>query len=138
MPASSGDRVVVGKAQPERLRLAGAQALELVVEPRRVGRRADFDRHAFVLRLLAGLAFLVERLALEIDDERVTVAGHAVFDRLEARRAFAQPLERLIDGRVLDRDRRAPHFDRCELAGIERRHDVELGLEGERLALFDA
>ena len=113
------------------------QPLQLVVEAGRIGGRADLHGHAFVLGLLARLAGLVERLALEIDDDRVAVAGDAVLDRLEARRAFAQPLERLIDGRVVDRDRRPPHLDRRELAGIERRHDVELGLEGERLPLFE-
>ena len=93
---------------------------ELGVESGRVRRRADLDGHAFVLFLLAGLAVLVERLALEIDDERVAIVGGAALDRLEARRAFAQPLERLVDGFVFDVDRRPPHFDRRELAGIER------------------
>ena len=44
---------------------------------------------------------------------------------------------RLIDRGILDCNRRAPYLDGRELARIERRHDVELGLEGERLALFN-
>jgi hypothetical protein len=55
-----------------------------------------------MFRLLARVSFLVKRLPLEIDDDRVTVADDAIFDRLEARRALAQLFERLIDGRVLD------------------------------------
>ena len=59
------------------------------------------------------------------------------FDRLEARRAFAQPLERLIDGFVFNLDRRAPDFDRFELARIEGGHDVELGLKVSGWPFFE-
>ena len=58
-------------------------------------------------------------------------------DRLEPGGALAQPLERLVDGLVLDRRLRAPQFDRRQVAGIERRHDVERGGKRERLALLD-
>ena len=65
---------------------------------------ADLDGHAFVFGLLAGLTVLVEALTLDVDDDGVTGGRDAVFDRFEARGAIAQLFERLIDGRVFDRD----------------------------------
>ena len=67
-------------------------------------------------------------LALEVDDQRVAL-GHAALDRLEARGAFAQPLERLLHGVVVDGHRGASQLDVAEVARIERRHHVEGGGE---------
>ena len=90
-----------------------------------------------MLFLRRRLARLIDRLPLDIDHQGVALLGHARFHRLEACRALAQALERLIDRFVFDVDGGAPHFDRGEIAGIKRRHHVELRLERQRLALFE-
>ena len=46
------------------------------------------------------------RVALEVDVDGVAVIDAAAFDRLEPRRAIAQPLQRLIDRLVVDGARR--------------------------------
>ena len=82
-------------------------------------------------------AFLVRALPLERDDDGVAGLDDAGLDRFVTRRALAQPLERLRHGFVFDRDRGLGRLDRAEVARIETRHDVERGLEGEGLALFE-
>ena len=129
--------VVVGKAQPERLLGTRREPLKLIVQPRWIRGRADLDWHALMAALLTGGAVLAEALALEIDDRGVAVANHAVFDRLEPRRALAQLIQRLIHAGVVDRRRTAPRLDGREIARIEGGEDVELRLEGQRLTLFD-
>ena len=43
----------------------------------------------------------------------------------------------MVDRVVFDGARWLGRFDRRQVAGIERRNDVERGLEGERLAFFE-
>ena len=50
------------------------------------------------------------RLAHQIDDHRVAGLDRAALDRLVPGRALAQPLQRLLDGVVLDGGRRPPQL----------------------------
>jgi hypothetical protein len=85
----------------------------------------------------AGLAILVKTLTLDVEHHGVTVSDDAFFDGLEARGALAQLLKRLIDGLVLDLDRRTARFDAAEVTWIEGRQHVELRLERERLSFLE-
>ena len=76
-------------------------------------------------------------LALEVDHDGVAGLDAAAFHRLEPGRAVAQALERLVDGVLVDDDRRAAALDRREVARVEGRHHVEGGRERERLAFVD-
>ena len=90
-----------------------------------------------VLVELTALAVLIRALALEADHHRVARFDGAALDRFVPRVAFAEALERLVDGLVFDGRRRLGRLDGAEVAGIETRDHVEGGLEGERLAFFE-
>ena len=85
--------------------LAHRHPEHLVVEPGRIGRGAHVDRHLLVLVGRGDDAVGAGGLPLQVDDQGVAL-GHAAFDRLEPRGAFAQPLERGLHGVVVDRHRR--------------------------------
>ena len=115
---------------------AGLEAEQLLVESRRVGFRAELDADVLV-HVGAGVRLATRVPPLEIEHDGVAVIDAASFDRLEPRRAIAQPLQRRLHRFVVDRIRRAPERDRREIAGIEWRDRVERRREGQRLAFFD-
>ena len=92
--------------------LARLEARQLLVEAGRVGRGADVDGHVVVaigVRLAGATASGASSAwrrgrALEIKHDRVADLDPAPLDRLVARGALAQPRERLVDRRVVDRD----------------------------------
>src|SRR2546428_772412 len=82
------------------------EAEELLVEAGRIRFRAELDADVGVP---VGRA---PRVApLEVHDQRVAVIDAAAFDRLEARRAIAQALQRELHRFVVDRARRAAQGD---------------------------
>ena len=83
------------------------------------------------------LALFVGASALECDDHSMAGFDDAGFNRFEARVALAKALERLVDGLVFDGARGFRRLDRRQVAGIERRDDIERGFESERLAFFE-
>ena len=111
----------------------------LLVEARRVGRRAHLDRHARCAGLPSPRSpSLSGALAHQVDHDGVAGLDRAAVDRLESRGALAAAVP--APGRWR-RPRRRPAAVRTSIvatvAGIERRHDVERGREGQRLALLD-
>ena len=87
MPGQLRHRVVVGIAQAERFGLVRRHALELVVEARADWLGAPISTGTpSCFSLSPALPCFVERLALEIDDERVTLA-----DRRRPRPARSGP-----------------------------------------------
>src|SRR4029079_12910620 len=127
-----GDGVVGRVFHREALRLPDGHAHDLVVEARRVRRGAN--RHGDVFVRVRGLR---ARLAHQIDDGRVAGLDRTGLDRLLRGGALAQPLERLLDGVVLEGDRRLAQLQRAVVARIERRHGLEIRRELQRLAFLD-
>ena len=150
-----GDRVVVRVLDLEGFFVAFVESDQLLVEPGRVRRGADFDRDAVVL---VGLRFgrrlrrrrlardhdqrLVrfvpwERGPLQVHHHRVALLDPAPLDRLVARRAFAQAGERFVHRRVLDLRGFLIERDGGVVARLDRRHGFEGRGELQRLAFFD-
>ena len=75
--------------------------------------------------------------AREVDQQRVAGRRRTVFDRMPARGALLQLLERLIDGADFEHRRRLAQRDARVLARLDRRQRLEVRHERQRLAFFD-
>ena len=115
-----GDAVVVGVGDREALVGAVVQADQLVIEAGRVrrARRARSDTWSCL-----SVGPCTPALSVPWRSRSTTTVCPATtapaFDRLEARGALAQPLERLFDGLVLHGRRRALGLDGGEVARVE-------------------
>ena len=118
----------------------------MLVEARWIRPAPDVDRDVLVaIGLFLGLAAL--RLfaflgwrdgnADHVHEDRVAVGNSAIFDRLVARRAFAQLLERLFHGLVVDADRLLAQREARVIARVDWGNRFERGRELQRLAFLD-
>ena len=113
---------------------AGLEALQLVVESRRVGLAADLDDHVVVV---VGLFARRRRLALDVERHGVAVLDAASFDRLEPRRAalqLASVFSTASSSSVTAGRRSEIVFQR---ARIDRRQRLERGGKCERLTFVE-
>ena len=112
------------------------EAEQLLVEAGRVRRRAELD--ADVRVWLSGVPAVGVACRSRSSDDRVAVVDAAAFDRLEARGALAQPLQRLVDRLVVDRGSTARRSEIVEKSpGSNGGTRVERRGERQRLAFLE-
>ena len=120
------DGVVLRVGHRERARRARLQSDQLVVEPGRIRVAADLDAHP--LEMLRRRARLVRQPPLEIDGQHVAPLRRALGDRFQLRAPLAQPLDGLLHGAGVHRDRLLAQRER----GIVARVDLRVPSRGAR------
>ena len=123
--------VVVGEGDLDRALVAGARALELVLEAGHEAAGAELDH--LVAALAAGERLAVER-AEEVHHHEVAAGGGAV-GRLELGAALAQGLDLGLDRLVADVRLAAADLEPLVVAELGLRADADLDREAQRLAL---
>ena len=132
--------VVLREVHLQRAGLAGADAIELLLEARNELAGADHDLDAF-----AGAAveqFAVDA-ALEVDGHAIAVLGLGAFGlRGIGTVLVGDTLDRLVDLGVGDLDHRLLHREGLEIGELDRRHHFDrdrvgqIGLAGEQFLDF--
>ena len=130
-------------------RVAGDRARQVFVESRRVGRRANLDRHVLqrfglVVRAAAagrsspGTAItLVRRVRVRSSSSVSPASAGRSSTGMPPRVALLQLFERVIDGAHFEHGRRLAQREAGVVAGIDRRQRLEVGDERQRLAFFE-
>jgi len=137
-PGQGFHRVLGGEGDGERLGVPGREIRHLGVEPRRVAFRPNLDADSLeILGLHRFLAVLGELAPRHVGDDRLAVPGAASLDRLVARPARAQALDRRRHFLVRHADRRLAQLDRVERARIDGRRRGDGRGELQRLVLVD-
>jgi hypothetical protein len=120
--------------------VAARQAHDLGVEARRIAPGPDLHRDALEpLGIHRGRALRdgSQRAPHEIEREHVARPARPIVDGIEAGVPLAQALEHRVDRLVGHLDALPPQRQRREIDRVNRRHRLEHGREGERLALLE-
>ena len=129
LPASSSRRIVLGEGDRDRPLLAGARAHELVLEAGHEPARAELEQ------LIAPGAAL-ELLAVDaadVVDHDVVARLRGALDGVERRQPVAQPVDLLVDLRIVDMGLAPADLEALVLAELRDRADADLDRELERL-----
>src|SRR5688572_2926773 len=110
------------------------QPFQVLVEAWWIGFTADFNHH---IVMMIGLFARGVWCSLDVDRDRIAVFDTAAFYRLVAGGAALQLRQRLFDGIVFQRHRRAAQRNRVQRTRIDRRQRFERRGEGERLPFVE-